>query len=220
MNTAFDEITTHRPTWRDRGTGDIHAPTQTLHLARAQMLYGAGDPARSLFKMREGLIRIARLTPEGRTLTLRHVLPGDIFGEGALGSTKHLEMAEALTDVRVDAIDPRYVDHNDLMVVAQSLTRQLQRLMDYECHLQTGDLNQRVSRYLLDLAGTPLASNDAAGKTTILATHELIAEGTSSTRESVSKAVTELRTAGLIDTGYRSISLLDVEGLADVAERW
>jgi len=86
-------------------------------------------------------------------------------------------------------------------------------LMDYEYHLQTGDLRQRVARYLLTLAETPLATRDARGRPAISATHELIAEGTASTRESVSKIITELRADGLIASGYRNVTLLDAEGL-------
>jgi hypothetical protein len=48
----------------------------------------------------------------------------------------------------------------------------------------------------------------------ISATHELVAEGTASTRESVSKIITELRAEGLIASGYRSITLVDREELA------
>jgi CRP-like cAMP-binding protein len=51
----------------------------------------------------------------------------------------------------------------------------------------------------------------------ISATHELIAEGTASTRESVSKIITELRSEGLIESGYRSIVLLDTDMLDDIA---
>ncbi|HEX2865133.1 MAG TPA: helix-turn-helix domain-containing protein, partial [Deinococcales bacterium] len=40
-----------------------------------------------------------------------------------------------------------------------------------------------------------------------------------STRESVSKLVTDLRQEGLIQSGYRRITLLDPDGLRDLAER-
>jgi CRP-like cAMP-binding protein len=103
------------------------------------------------------------------------------------------------------------------MTITQSLSSQMQRLMDYEYHLQTGDLRQRVARYLLKLAETPLATPDAQGHSLVSATHELIAEGTASTRESVSKIITELRSEGLIDSGYRSIVLLAREALEDIA---
>jgi CRP-like cAMP-binding protein len=194
------------------------APVQTLTFQRRQTLYHSGDAAQSVFRVRDGLVRITRMTPEGRVLTVRHLVPGDFFGEEAMDDGRREEVAEALTTAQVEAIDPALINQQDLMAITRSLSRQMQRLMDYEYHLQTGDLRQRVARYLLTLADTPLAKRDAAGRATISATHELVAEGTASTRESVSKIITELRADGLIASGYRSITIADADALAEVAE--
>ncbi len=194
------------------------APSQTLNYQRRQTLYLSGDPARSVYRVRDGLIRITRMTPEGRTLTVRHVMPGDFFGEDALMAGERGEIAEALTLASIDAIDPERIEAGHLMHITRSLSDQMRRLMDYEYHLQTGDLRARVARYLLVLSQTPLARSDEEGNVVVAATHELVAEGTASTRESVSKIITELRSEGLIRSGYRSIVLLDDEGLAEAAE--
>ena len=207
---AVPEVVSEYPT--------LEAPFQTLKFQRKQTLYHNGDPAQSVFRVRDGLIRITRMTPEGRVLTVRHVMPGDFFGEEAFMSGKREEIAEALTSAQIEAIDPQLINYGDLMTITQSLSKQMQRLMDYEYHLQTGDLRQRVSRYLIKLSETPLCTDDAEARPVVSATHELIAEGTASTRESVSKIITELRSDGLIESGYRSIVLLDISGLTDIAE--
>ena len=194
------------------------APHQTLNFQRRQTLYHSGDPAQSVFRVRDGLVRIARMTPEGRVLTVRHVLPGDYFGEEAFMDGERAEIAEALTSAQIEAIDPAMINHADLMTITRSLSHRMQRQMDYGYHLQTGDLRQRVARYLLKLADTPLARRDPAGRPMISATHELVAEGTASTRESVSKIITELRAEGLIESGYRSITITDREELEGVSE--
>ena len=196
----------------------LEAPTQTLSFQRKQTLYHSGDPAQSVFRVRDGLIRITRMTPEGRVLTVRHVMPGDFFGEEAFMHGNREEIAEALTNAQIEAINPEMINHGDLMTITQSLSKQMQRLMDYEYHLQTGDLRQRVARYLINLSETPLCSEDESGRQVVSATHELIAEGTASTRESVSKIITELRSEGLIESGYRSITLLDPFELQEISE--
>ena len=217
MNTMFDEIRGQQPEEAVL-EGMLEAPTQTLSFQRKQTLYHSGDAAQSVFRVRDGLIRITRMTPEGRVLTVRHVMPGDFFGEEAFMHGQREEIAEALTNAQIEAIDPELINHGDLMTITQSLSKQMQRLMDYEYHLQTGDLRQRVARYLIKLADTPLATKDEAGRYVISATHELIAEGTASTRESVSKIITELRSEGLIESGYRSITLLDSLELQAIAD--
>jgi CRP/FNR family transcriptional regulator, LitR-dependent transcriptional activator len=203
--------TTSRPT-------ALEAPMQTLTFQRRQTLYHAGDAAQSVFRVRDGLVRITRMTPEGRVLTVRHLVPGDFFGEEAFMDGKRDEIAEALTTAQIEAIDPALINQQDLMAITRSLSVQMQRSMDYQYHLQTGDLRQRVARYLLKLGDTPLARRDSLGRPIISATHELVAEGTASTRESVSKIITELRSEGLIVSGYRSITLVDVEALLEVSE--
>src|SRR5690625_4720594 len=216
MNTTFTDYGAHQEQVPVEGA--LEAPTQTLSFQRKQTLYHSGDPAQSVFRVRDGLVRITRMTPEGRVLTVRHVMPGDFFGEEAFTRGNREEIAEALTTAQIEAINPEMINHSDLMTITQSLSKQMQRLMDYEYHLQTGDLRQRVARYLLQLAETPLATVDGEGREVVAATHELIAEGTASTRESVSKIITELRAAGLIESGYRSIVLLDREALDEVAQ--
>jgi CRP/FNR family transcriptional regulator, LitR-dependent transcriptional activator len=206
------------PVATPRATSASEAPMQTLTFQRRQTLYHSGDAAQSVFRVRDGLVRITRMTPEGRVLTVRHLVPGDFFGEEAMDEGKREEVAEALTTAQIEAIDPALINQQDLMAITRSLSHQMQRLMDYEYHLQTGDLRQRVARYLLELGKTPLAKRDASGRPVISATHELIAEGTASTRESVSKIITELRAEGLIASGYRSITLVDAAGLEEVSE--
>jgi CRP/FNR family transcriptional regulator, LitR-dependent transcriptional activator len=189
-----------------------------MRYRRGQTVYYEGDPALSLFRVESGLIRIAKLTPKGRVLTVRHVLPGDYFGEEALNKQWRDHQVEALTDATLVPVDPQSITGENLGVVTRSLSDQLQRVMAYEYHLQIGDLRQRVARYLLQLAQTPLGGLDETGRTYVRATHELIAEGTSSTRESVSKIITELRSEGFLQSGYRRITLLAKDGLENMAQ--
>ena len=196
-----------------------YSPRQhTMRYRRGQTVYYEGDPALSLFRVESGLIRIAKLTPKGRVLTVRHVLPGDYFGEEALTKAWRDHQVEALTDATVVPVDPNGMTPENLSLVTRSLSDQLQRVMAYEYHLQIGDLRQRVARYLMELSKTPLGGTDEQGRLYVRATHELIAEGTSSTRESVSKIVTELRADGLVQSGYRRITLLDQPALEELAE--
>ena len=189
-----------------------------MRYRRGQTVYYEGDPALSLFRVESGLIRIAKLTPKGRVLTVRHVLPGDYFGEEALNKQWRDHQVEALTDATLVPVDPQSITGENLGVVTRSLSDQLQRVMAYEYHLQIGDLRQRVARYLLQLAQTPLGGIDDNNRLYVRATHELIAEGTSSTRESVSKIITELRSEGLLQSGYRRITLLSKAALEHMAQ--
>jgi CRP-like cAMP-binding protein len=184
---------------------------------RKEVLYRAGDRAESLYRLSVGLMRIIEILPDGRQLTLRHVLPGDFFGEEALNEKAHRYTAEALTDVSCQSLDPKALSTDDLRLVAGSLATQMVQVQAYETHLQWGELRSRICRYLLYLASTAAKGQDDRG-VFITASHEEIADATASTRESVSKLLSDLRHEGTLDTGYRKIYLADRRSLELEAE--
>ncbi|MFC4452653.1 Crp/Fnr family transcriptional regulator [Deinococcus sonorensis] len=186
---------------------------------RGEWVFQQGDPAPVFYQAETGLVRLMQSTLRGRTLTVRHVLPGDYFGEAALdpAPATHHHAAEALTPATIRLLQPEQLTAATLLDISRNLSTQLRRAMLHEVHLQSGDLRQRLVRYLLELADTPLGAEDAQDHLYVRTTHELLAEGSGSTRESVSKVVTELRDLGLIETGYRHITLLHLEGLRALA---
>ncbi len=189
----------------------------TLKFSRGQTIYHEGDPATTLYKVETGFVRIAKLTPRGRVMTVRHILPNDYFAEDAFNKNQHDHHADALTDTQLISIDPEAILGQEYKVI-KNLSDQLSRNMHYQYHLQIGDLRQRVARYLLELANTPLANNDQNQNPYVLATHELLAEGTFSTRESISKIIAELRQENLLHSGYRRITLLNMPALNEIAK--
>ena len=197
------------------------APRKT-RAVRGEVIYRQGERCGLLYRADTGLIRLFQVTPRGRTVTLRHVLPGDYFGEACLlpseqAAAHYLYSAEALTPASLYIYDPALLAERELIDVSRSIGQQLRRARLHEVHLQSGDLKHRVVRYLLELSDTPLGAEDSDNRLFVRATHELLAEGSGSTRESVSKVVTDLRDAGLIETGYRHITLLDLVALRSLA---
>lgn len=184
---------------------------------RKEVVYRAGDRAEALYRLERGLVRIVEILPDGRQLTLRHVLPGDYFGEEALNDRHHRYTAEALTDVATAGLDVRGMSADELREVAGNLARQMKQMHAYETHLQWGELRSRICRYLLYLSATAACGQDDRG-VYVTASHEEIADATASTRESVSKLLSDLRHEGILDTGYRRIYLVDRRVLETEAE--
>lgn len=177
-------------------------------IQRKEVLYRAGDQAESLYRLERGLIRIIEILPDGRQLTLRHVLPGDYFGEEALNVLAYRYTAEALTEAACLSLDPRLLRLDELRQVADSLASQIRQIQLDETRLRWGELKSRICRYLVYLASTAAMGQDERG-TYVIASHEEIADATASTRESVSKLLSDLRQQGSLRTGYRKIYLAD-----------
>ncbi|MDL2344522.1 helix-turn-helix domain-containing protein [Deinococcus sp. MIMF12] len=190
-----------------------HTDLHRRPLRRGETLYYAGDAAPSLYRLESGLLRAVRLTPQGRTLTVRHIWPGDVFGEETLHGIVRAHQVTALTDAAVVPLHPQHLGAAELWEVTRSLSAQLQRVMNDGVHIQNGELRERIARYLLNLAESSLGGQHSDGTRFVRATHELIAEGTGATRESVSKLIGEMRDDGLLTPAYRCLTLTDEASL-------
>ena len=159
---------------------------------------------------------MVKVTTRGRPITVRHILPGDFFGEEILEARPYQHSVEALTRSTITSFQIDELDEHLMRQVAVSFSDQLRRAMLHEYHLQIGDLRERVIRYLLELVDTPLGGENEENDLYLRCTHELLAEGTSSTRESVSKIIMDLKQEGLIETGYRQITLKNLDVLKEL----
>lgn len=192
--------------------------SQQVRLSAKQPLYHEGDRPESFYRVKNGLIRLMRIKPDGRSVTLRHVLPGDLFGEEVFIGASRFADAEAATAAVVEVFDSKEVTGPNVVGVVHSLVTQTKRLLNDEYDFQVGFLRERIARYLCKLIKTPLAERNDNGSWQICASHELIAEGTASTRESVSKELADMRHDGIIETGYRCISIVDVRALRHLGD--
>ena len=197
----------------------VHTPPETHGrlLRRGDTLYYSGDVSASLYQLDSGLLRAVRLTPQGRNLTVRHIFPGDIFGEEALHGLQRTHQVIALTEASLTPIHLQHLAPDELMQITRSLASQLQRIMTDGVHIQDGELRERIARYLLNLSSSSLGGRHAGGQPFVRATHELIAEGTGATRESVSKLIGEMRDDGLLSPAYRCITLTSEPELRRIA---
>lgn len=70
-------------------------------LARGEALFRAGDPALGLVLVREGVVELVRISPEGRRLVLHRAGPGSTFAEASLFESRHHCDAVAAAPCRV-----------------------------------------------------------------------------------------------------------------------
>jgi CRP/FNR family transcriptional regulator, LitR-dependent transcriptional activator len=188
-------------------------PAHQIRVSRGSPVYLEGDPSESLYRLTSGLARVTKLSPSGRTIVVRHVLPGDYFGEEVLNAKAHSVEAHALTDLTLEMLSPVVNDSSMLIHVTKNLSEQLARTMKFETHLQIGELPERIARYLLELIRTPLCETDTLGRPSLRISQEVIGQGVNGTRESTAKILKQLRNAGLIEIEYRRTILIDLAGL-------
>jgi CRP/FNR family transcriptional regulator, anaerobic regulatory protein len=81
--------------------GLTHAPIDDLEYSAGAGLYTAGSRARGIITLRKGLLKLVRVTADGRQRIVRVLRPGDVAGLEALVTSQYDSAAQALTDLLV-----------------------------------------------------------------------------------------------------------------------
>lgn len=134
---------------------------EILHRAEKQswpansMVFQEGDEAAGMFFVAKGLIKLARITPDGRENVLTFVEPPGLFAEAAIFLGKYPATATALAETELLLLRRR--DMTELISKHESflnflfgaMARWLQRLVTKIDQLTLSDGTARVARYLL-----------------------------------------------------------------------
>lgn len=202
------------------------APRQTV--AAGTVFFAPEQRTEVLFILKQGRVRIFRLSPGGRALTTAIIMPGTIFGEMAmLGQQMHDNYAEALEDSviclmsREDVQQMLLSDPRIAARIAETLGNRLivmeQRLSD----VVFKSVPQRIASTLLMLQRvSPAQPLWPFGRRApeVRITHEQLAELVGSSRETTTKVLNELRDQGMIDLRRGKVALLDTAQLATFAD--
>lgn len=193
-----------------------------------QIFHSPNEVGEQLFILRSGRVRIYKLSPEGRALTLMILEPVTIFGEMTLvGQWLHDTFAEAMTECTIgligrDTLRQILERYPRVAIAFMELMGQRLRAMENKlADIAFKNVAQRLASVLLNLAG--LSAHQQTPPSTppmvVRYTHQQLAEMIGSYRETVTKAIGELREAGMIRIEDDAISLIDVEQLQRLANR-
>ena len=132
----------------------IHAPIDDLVYQPGQALYEASDQALGVFTLRKGMVKLVRVTADGRERVVRVLFAGDVVGLEALATRRYDSQAVALSEVslcripldvvhQLGANSPRL--HRKLMEKWQSA---LKLADDWLAELNFGTARQRVLHFI------------------------------------------------------------------------
>lgn len=189
-----------------------------------ETIYRSGAPADGLYILATGRVKVLRPALDGSDVLVDVVTPGAMFGSvAAVGQSTHPDTAEALTvacTLWTSAADFRRVlrQHPTVALrVLDDLATRLEESQESVRRLSGGTVEQRVASTLLTLADKVGEPRGDAILLQLPLTRGDLAAMTGTTTESVSRTLSRLRRAGLIETGRRWTSVLDRPGLAALA---
>lgn len=196
------------------------------HYPAGQMFHSPDEYGEQLFILREGRVRLYKLSTEGRALTLNVLEPITIFGEMTLvGQWLHDSFAEAMTECTIGIInrdDLRAILHKYPQISLSFMELMGQRLRETENKLTDiafKSVPQRLATVLLNLAREAGPHEAGSMPSVMRYTHQQLAEMIGSYRETVTKAMGEFRDTGLIRIDDDAIQLSNIETLQQLANK-
>ena len=180
-------------------------------------IYAPGDAAREVLVLLAGKVGLFLRSQEGRSVTLKMVEPGQLFGHVALTDETYDAYAEALSDVRVQRVT-RDLAQNSIMADPDLGLALLEEI---------GRYRQTVSQCLDEvafksvparLASLLLALANRHGVNVPRVSHRQLAEQINAYRETVTKVINQFRAAHLLEIDTSTITLLNLRRLEELAQ--
>lgn len=204
----------------NRRVGEQLASGPGRNVEAGELLYTMGQPARSVYLVRSGLVKTSLVSPGGQELTLRLYPAGDILGELCLCTGERREQAVALeTSVVVEiplAALLRRVrqDPQAALDFASAVCEHLADAHEGLRSLSFDPVTERLARALLGLADRLGEAGVRGKRIAYHITQEELARMIGARREVVSGLLNRLRTDGLISYTRRGLIEVDRAALA------
>lgn len=182
-----------------------------------EIIYFAEEPSESIFFLKEGQIKLSRISDEGKESISSILKPGDIFGELAIaGESNREDSAIALEDVLICTISKG--NFEKLLIETPELNLRITKIIGLKLQRVNRDLENLIfkdsfsrvldflKRYAEDYGKK--IGNEIFIRTTL--THQDIANLTSTSRQTVTTIMNDLKNDGIIDFNRIKIKVKDL----------
>lgn len=187
---------------------------------RGDVVATADEMASKMYVLMSGRVNLVCANSEGRRLVIATLEPGAIFGEGAIAATSDpsvfAEAADSSTLWVIPASEARNLTMQYPIISWGLLQTYGSRLAQVENSLEDvayKKLPERLADLLLQL------NNDGSDVIKGIS-HQALADYLGTYRETVSAILRDFKRQGLVELGYRRITLLDMEEIKIMAGIW
>ena len=199
----------------------------TYHdVAKKTVVLQEGEDGNSLFIIISGSVKISYYAPDGREVVLSLLEKGAYFGEMSLLDKEQRSATVSTLDCSLFA-QIRRVDFERLLIqqpkvclkLLSETVGRLRRTSQILERISTMDVPHRLFYYLKDF-GDRFGTNPKNGMVTVqLPIHQMIADQLSTSRETISRAISTLKKEGIIvKSDTPGESKLDMQSLETLLE--
>jgi CRP/FNR family cyclic AMP-dependent transcriptional regulator len=191
---------------------------------RREVIFLPGDDRTHVFLVIEGVVKLVRLSEDGREIIISTAEAGEIFGELALvNNGPHDTMAEMMSNGKIASIDVEVLE--ELLEEMPKLSLIIARVMGFRRMLLEAKLEDlafrnvpaRLAKFLLEEAASKGRGDGSRIVLPSYYSQQEIGSMIGSTRETTSHFLNDFRKSGLIDFNKRLISILNPQKLAELS---
>ena len=203
---------------------DLARNCQKRKFRAGEAIFHEGDPGHTLYIICAGRVNVQIETGDGETVHIAHRGPGEHFGEMALIDGKP-RMADVVTAEPTELLSL----HRDAFIgciekrpkialrVMAALADRLREAADHFGNFQELDVLGRVSKALWERLKTGAAPEPGGGfRLNAKVTQQQLAAEVAATRESVNRALANLKETGVLCPNTRDIVILDEKRLRQI----
>jgi CRP-like cAMP-binding protein len=193
-----------------------------VHLEAGHSLFRHGQPANRFYFLREGLVKLFRLSPEGDEKIIELMRPGETFAEAVMfmGNVgRYPVSADAVNESRLYAFEQKALlglleDSIDATYgLLGSMSRRLHMLVNQIESLTLQNATYRLVAFLLEEIPRDVKASPEVQLTT---PKGVIASRLAIQPETLSRILAKLRQGGLIEVHGNHITVRDVQALRNL----
>ena len=187
-------------------------------------IFTPGDPDDQLYFLLSGTVRLYKIYGDYKEATTALLKDGGVFGKLNLVEGRWQDVfAEAVTQARVAGVQKASLerviksDPAFALKLFSSLSERLRQSDEVIESLLHREVSCRLGTLLLNLSERFGEDNGAGRLIDVRLTHQDLANMIASTREAVSKVMSEFQRDGVVESRNRRIAIVDRDALAEYA---
>jgi len=179
-----------------------------------------GDPPTHTFIVLSGLVKVSRSSVDGREIIIELRGQGTILGElASIDSSPRSAALTAIEDVealvvQADMFRRLLLENGPIaFAVLEVVAHKLRQATDRRLEAGVGNAQARLCSRLVELAGGAPVADDGSIEVKSPLTQQELADWIGVSRDAVVLAMRHIRELGWVETGRRTIRVLDLDAL-------